>query len=160
MTDYLQSLFQRADIGQSRSAITNPLQWAIAILIAGIVLLWRAGAPTWILAVPVIFLGLFLVLFIGAYVYFAVKDPVALRSEHFALSKIAIEHGLMGDSISGLIDESKVLPPEKNLLLGKRGEVTDEASLRGYSAEREHRAAERRDQIFPEQGIRILALGC
>src|SRR5712692_1602050 len=122
MTDYLKALFQRADIGQSRSAITNPLQWAIAILIAGILLLWRAVDPGWILAVLTIFLCLFMLLFIGAYIYFSVKNPDALRSEHFALSKIAIEHGLIGDNLHGLIDESKPTPADKNLLLAGEAE--------------------------------------
>jgi hypothetical protein len=115
MTDYLKALFQRADIGQSRSAITNPLQWAMVILITGILLLWRAGAPAWVIQLTVLFLCLFMLLFIASYIYFSVKNPDALRSEHFALSKIAIEHGLVGDNLHGLMDETSL--PEKEPLL-------------------------------------------
>jgi hypothetical protein len=106
MTDYLRSLFQRADIGQSRSAITNQLQWAIVILLCGIVISWRAGIPLWVLTMEGLFLGILLLLFVCVYIYFAITNPDALRSEHYSLSKMAIERGLVGDSVSGLIDEN------------------------------------------------------
>ena len=54
----------------------------------------------------VVFLGVLLVLFICAYVYFGFTDPDALRSEHYALSKLRIERGVLGDSVGGLRDEN------------------------------------------------------
>ena len=38
-----------------------------------------------------------------AFSYCLVKDRDALRSETYSLHKIAIEHGLVGDSITGVI---------------------------------------------------------
>ena len=96
MPDYIKSLFRRADIGQSRSAITNPLQWAIVILLSGMAMLWGVHAPEWLLVMLAVFLALFMVLFIGAYIYFGIKNPDFLRSEQYSLSKMAIERGMLG----------------------------------------------------------------
>ena len=43
---------------------------------------------------------------LGAYIYLLIADRDALRSETFSLSKLAIEKGLVGDNISGLIQPS------------------------------------------------------
>jgi len=45
-----------------------------------------------------------LAVFLGAYVYLLLKQPDALRSEQFTLSKLAIEKGMVGDSVAGMHD--------------------------------------------------------
>jgi hypothetical protein len=50
----------------------------------------------------VISIAMVLMVFLVAYGYLLLKNPDALRSENFTLSKLAIEKGLVGDNISGL----------------------------------------------------------
>ena len=49
------------------------------------------------------FSALTLLLFGFGYVFFMFKDSDALRSERYSLSKMAIEKGLIGDDIKGLL---------------------------------------------------------
>jgi len=50
----------------------------------------------------VVFLGLSVCLYLGAYTYCLVKDREALRSEKYTIQKLAIEKGFIGDSITGV----------------------------------------------------------
>jgi hypothetical protein len=43
-------------------------------------------------------------MYIVAYVYFALRDPDALRSESFALRKMAIQKGIIGDDLMGHVE--------------------------------------------------------
>ena len=77
-------------------------------------------APEWLLITLALFLGLCVVLFVGAYIYLLINNPDALRSETYTLQKIALEKGLFGDSISGTIDinpdsyKGMILPSSTN----------------------------------------------
>ncbi len=105
MVDYIRSWFKLAEVGQSRSSITNPLQWAMVILIGAILLCVRLGVARWIVTLLAIGMAVMLVLFVFTYLFFMFKNPDVLRSEHFHLSKMAIERGLIGDNLHGLIEE-------------------------------------------------------
>ena len=59
-------------------------------------------APQWTIIAMITFLALTILIYLGSYIYFALKNPDALRSEKFTLSKIAIEKNLIGDSNVGL----------------------------------------------------------
>ena len=48
------------------------------------------------------------VIFLGSYIYFAMKQPDALRSEKFTLSKMAMEKNLIGDNRAGLVEVSEI----------------------------------------------------
>jgi hypothetical protein len=108
----LKYLFQHAtDIGQSRSSVVNPLQWACAIVGSVLLLAVASHAPTWlVIMLAAIFCATF-VLFTSVYVFFMLKNPDALRSEHYSLSKMAMEKGLVGDSISGLREATTLVEP-------------------------------------------------
>jgi hypothetical protein len=109
--DYWNSLLQRADIGQSRSSVLNPLQWALVILLGGVLGSVASGAPRWLTIGLAICVFALVALFIAAYVYFMLTDPTPLRSESYSLSKMALERGLMGDNLSGLLTEQKNTGP-------------------------------------------------
>ncbi|HEY1801461.1 MAG TPA: hypothetical protein VGG46_11055 [Terriglobales bacterium] len=113
MLEQIKSWFQLAEIGQSRSSITNPLQWTLVILIGGIILFWCIKVPPFVTYILVGAFVVVFVIFVYTYLYFMHKQPDVLRSENFHLSKMAIEHGLLGDSIHGLLtaDELKADPP-------------------------------------------------
>jgi hypothetical protein len=98
----LNYLLQQANIGQSRSSVLNPLQWMLVILVFGVVACLLCHAPLWLVILFAGMLALVFVLSLLAYVYFARVNPDSLRSEQFSLSKLAIEKGLVGDSLAGL----------------------------------------------------------
>lgn len=98
----LQSLINQASIGQSRSSVLNPIQWVLVILLAGTCLCLLSHGPLWLLVLLGIGIALALLLFFAAYVYFAKTDSDALRSESYSLTKLAIQHKLMGDSLTGV----------------------------------------------------------
>jgi hypothetical protein len=102
-------LLQQANIGQSRSSVLNPLQWTLVILVFGVAACLLFHAPPWLVILFAVMLALALILFLGAYVYFASVNPDALRSEQFSLSKLAIEKGMLGDSLAGLHPSTSVL---------------------------------------------------
>lgn len=66
--------------------------------------------PSWLLAFLAAFLGLSLLTTLGAFIYFARRYPEMLRSEHYTLQKAALEHGIVGDSISGFLRVSAQNP--------------------------------------------------
>ena len=122
MQNLLHSFFSEASAKGARSTALQPLHWLIGMLLTSIPIMAMAGVSSWILIAVSITLGLVLIIFLGAYIYFLLKNPDALRSERFTLSKMAIERGLIGDSLSGLreeevledtIDEPKALTSEE-----------------------------------------------
>ena len=48
--------------------------------------------------------------YLGAYVYFASRDPDALRSERYSIQKLAIERGFIGDSTAGNVNLKDIRP--------------------------------------------------
>jgi hypothetical protein len=95
-------LAQAGKVVQSRSSALVPLHWITAILISSLLVSVIASAPPWIE------IGLFVLLTISvsqsilSYNFFMVKNPDALRSEKYALSKFAMDKGLYGDSDAGM----------------------------------------------------------
>jgi len=87
----------------SRSDALKPLAWLIVILTTTPVMLAYVTAPEWLLIVAACLLSTAITLYFVAFGYCLVKDRDALRSETYSLHKIAIEHGLIGDSITGVI---------------------------------------------------------
>jgi hypothetical protein len=96
------ALLQQAEIGRSRSSVINPLQWAVVIILAGMLGILLGHAPSWLLIFFSCLLGLLVVLLALAYVYFGITNPDALRSEKYVLVKAAIEKQYAGDSLTGL----------------------------------------------------------
>ncbi|HPQ43898.1 MAG TPA: hypothetical protein PKZ42_06675 [Syntrophales bacterium] len=105
MTNIIHSFFSEASAKGARSTALHALQWVIAMLLTSIPITAIAGAPSWILIGIASALAVVLTTFLGAYIYFLIKSPDALRSESYTLSKMAIERGLVGDNLTGLRDE-------------------------------------------------------
>lgn len=91
----------------SRSDVLRALIWPNAGLLLALSAALYTKAPAWLLAAIFILFCGFMLLYAGAYIYFAITDPDALRSERYKLQKIAIEQGLYGDSSTGLLDPKK-----------------------------------------------------
>ena len=118
----IKSFIQRAQLSGIKSTALYPLQWLIAILVSGLLLSFTVGAPSWVPIALFILCALTFILFGIAYSFFMVKDPDALRSERYSLSKMAIEKGLFGDNIFGTF-ESTVDQP---VTISTSEELTDE----------------------------------
>ncbi|MGC2423442.1 MAG: hypothetical protein WA666_03695 [Nitrospirota bacterium] len=101
------------------------------MLLTSIPIIIFAGAPHWILIAILISFGLVLLTYLSAYIYLLFNDRDALRSEVYTLSKMAIERGLMGDNITGLIEE----PQEKYKLIDSKIGTNEEARPRKLNDE-------------------------
>ena len=97
----------------SRTDALRPLSMLMLILLTALVLLLVFGkTPGWLLIFMAVLLLGVIGLFGFAYVYCLFKRPDALRSEKYLLQRMAIEHGVLGDSITGIteIAGTKSLP--------------------------------------------------
>jgi hypothetical protein len=82
----------------------KPLAWLIGILTLATVLMLYAKAPDWLLIVMACLLVGTILLYGFSYSFCLFNDRDALRSEKYSLQKLAIEHGLLGDSSTGLFE--------------------------------------------------------
>jgi hypothetical protein len=73
------------------------------LLVAGLIGSLSVHSVEWVQVFLAGLLSVDFLAFIGAYGYFALTNPESLRTEKFTLQKIAIEHGLVGDSTTGLL---------------------------------------------------------
>lgn len=80
----------------------NPLLWMFGTSLAGTGVLVTAQAPTALLVVMGIIDAALFLMFAVFFVMFALKNPDALRSESYTLSKMAMEKGLFGDHAAGV----------------------------------------------------------
>lgn len=111
MADFLQlvsMLREQMHATLSRSDVLKPLAWLIGLLAATMVLLVFGGAPEWLLHWTALGVVLAVLLYGAAYVFCLFKDRDALRSERYSLHKMAIEHGLIGDSAVGMFKPEEV----------------------------------------------------
>ena len=109
MPEFLQivsALREQMSASLSRSDALRPLSWLFGILMISFLGCLYERADGWVVAVDMGAIGFVLIVYVIVYVFFAVKNTDALRSEKYTLQKMAIEHNLRGDSNVGLIDEN------------------------------------------------------
>jgi hypothetical protein len=87
-----------------RSSALGTVQWLLAILFSGLGATLYYGGPTWLIALEALLASIVTFNHLVAFWYFARRDPSALRSESFVLTKMAIERGLVGDDSAGLLE--------------------------------------------------------
>lgn len=104
MPDLLQSFLQQATATGSKSTVLRDLRWFAGIVLTALLVALKYAAPVWILVCLVVLTGLVAIIYLGAYIFFAIRSPDALRSETFTLSKLAIERSVTGDNLAGFID--------------------------------------------------------
>ncbi len=90
-----------------RSDVLRALIWPNSGLLLTLTIAGIANVETWLLVVLTALLVAFMALYAWAYVFFAKGDSDALRSESYKLRKLAIEHGVYGDSIQGQLEPPK-----------------------------------------------------
>jgi hypothetical protein len=116
MSDFLQmvsTLREQMNATLSRSDVLKPLAWLVGLLVAAAGLLVFSGkAPDWLLVTIGVSLAASVAIYVASYLYCLFRNPDALRSEKYSLHKMAIEHGIYGDSNSGVM----VPPPSDNTI--------------------------------------------
>lgn len=105
---FLQTFQEHLKAEFSRTDVLRALIWPIGGLLIALSAAFYAHAPEWLLIAFFVLLCLFLMLYGGAYIFFAATDPDALRSERYKLQKMAIEQGLYGDSQHGFVEASEL----------------------------------------------------
>lgn len=121
MWKFFESLLRQAQIGQSRSSVINPLQWALVIgLFALLTAVLEPHVPTWLPIFLAFVVGIIVVLLICAYIFFMLKDPDSLRSEKYSLMKTAIEKHFIGDDLTGLREVIRTIDGVETKLLDSR----------------------------------------
>jgi hypothetical protein len=114
MPYFLKQLLQQAEAQGSKSTALSPIGWLFGIAVSGLLGGIYAGAPTAVTVLLSTCVGGAALLYGGAYCYFMLTNVDALRSEKFTITKLAIEHSIKGDNLTGLIDGDdlpKILPP-------------------------------------------------
>lgn len=110
MPDFLRlvsTLREQMQAELSRSDVLRVLIWPILILLLIFISATYANAPSWALIAIAAFAGIFLVIYAVSFIYLLFTDRDALRSEKYSLPKMAIEHGIYGDSNIGLLEPPK-----------------------------------------------------
>lgn len=123
------NLLNQALSSGSRSTVLKSLGWLIALASAGAISSMTLTGTNWLTVIFGIFLVLSGALYLAAYVFFALKDPDALRSETFSIRKLEIERGYRGDDSAGFIppQTSRVLVDSNEKLRGSLSSNSDEA---------------------------------
>ena len=104
----IKELFERSDASGSKSTILKPLSWFLSIVIGGLILLIKIAAPNWTIILFAIITCIAIFLFFFTYVFCLFKDRDALRSEKYSIQKMAIEKGIVGDNLAGIINEATI----------------------------------------------------
>lgn len=103
----LNSLLQHSSAEGSKSTAMQPLAWAIGLLLTATLFAFYFKTPEWVGQILIGLCIIMVLLYIGAYIYFMLKDPDALRSERYTLKKMEIQKGFQGDNLTGILPETK-----------------------------------------------------
>jgi hypothetical protein len=102
----LQQFLRQATGGFSRSTALAPLQLPFGLCAtAALVSVTLPATPPWLTISFAAAGGVLGFALVGGFFFFAVKDPVLLRSERFTIRKLELE-GRVGDSNRGLEEPS------------------------------------------------------
>ena len=103
-SDLVWSLLRQPGPRGFRSSALGQMLWALTILVGGILAGHKVGLPLWGLASLGVAVVVLVANFAALHWYLAIKNPDALRSERFALTKIAMEReGWRGEDLIGFV---------------------------------------------------------
>ena len=114
----IQSFLTQATVKGVRSTILRPIAWMMGILLSATLISVGLHAPFWLQLILAVFLCVTMVLYLFAYLFCLFTDKDALRSENYSISKLAIEKGIIGDNITGMMklsqEETKLIKEESS----------------------------------------------
>lgn len=100
--EFWQRLAQMGTSG-SRSSVLAPLNWIMAMLFAAYISAMAVvGAAPWLLIAAAVSIAPVLALQLISYYKCLIKNPDLLRSEHYNVTKLAIERQVLGDNLAGI----------------------------------------------------------
>jgi hypothetical protein len=108
MPEQFTQLLQQALQRNTKSTVLKPLGWLVGLLLVATVSASRFGMDEWLVVMLAVLDCLAVILYFIAYIFFGWKDPDLLRSEKFTIQKMAIQHGYIGDDISGFMKITRV----------------------------------------------------
>ena len=105
------SILTQALASGSKSTVLRPLGWLVLLTVGGAIAASHYQSPDWLVHLLGYGAGASIVLYLLAYVYFALRSPDSLRTERYSIQKLAIQHGLIGDSATGFfrVEGQKVI---------------------------------------------------
>jgi len=102
--DRLWSLLHQSSAQGTRSTVLAPMIWALSLLLVGLLVGQQVKLPPWCLTLLGVAIAVLLLNFLAMNWYFAIKDPDALRSERFILTKLAMrQKNFKGDNLIGFV---------------------------------------------------------
>lgn len=101
------SLREQMQANLTRSDILRALIFPTSIFMTGLIANIYVKGPREVTILLCTLLTLCFLVYMLAFVYCLFNDRDALRSEKYNVSKMAIEHGVYGDSSSGLLEPPK-----------------------------------------------------
>ena len=116
MSSFLQfvsSLREQMHATLTRTDILRPLIGLISLLLSTELIALYFKLPDSFCILVAVFLFLALALYLITYGGSALYRPDTLRSEKYSLQKMAIEHGVFGDSTGGIIEQ----PPSNPMVV-------------------------------------------
>jgi hypothetical protein len=96
------STLTQSDVFGSRGSVLRDALWILGLVCTGLLTSAAIDPDSWITKMFGMFSVVAFSLVCGAYLYSLLRNPDTLRSETYALQKMRIERGLMGDSVSGI----------------------------------------------------------
>ena len=91
----------------AKSTAMSPILWLIAVVFSGTGTLYWATQEINIVYCGLLFILGLLVYAMRCYDFFMKNDPDRLQSERFYIKKMELQQGQIGDTTSGLIDQSQ-----------------------------------------------------
>lgn len=107
MPQVLRHFFERSSAKGARSSALHSLHVAIGLDFSGMMAAIWLDAPEWAVKLLAVILVVLFLVYVFAYLFLLFRDRDALRSESFTLSKLAMEKGLVGDDLTGLISAAE-----------------------------------------------------
>ncbi len=99
--DFVSAMREQMSATLSRSDALRPMIWPVAI--CALALSWvGVSGPLWLSIGLGVLFAIGLISYLGAYFYCLMTNPDSLRSESYNMQKLALEHGVFGDSKTGV----------------------------------------------------------
>lgn len=91
----------------AKSTAMSPILWLIAVVFSGTGILYLATQQIYVVYCGLFFILCLLAYAIRCYDFFMKNDPDRLQSERYSIKKMELQQGQIGDTTSGLIDQSQ-----------------------------------------------------
>lgn len=125
MTLPLTSLFHKAMESGSKSTVLKPLAWFIAICASSSISASYFSSPDWLCGTFGVLCIIGMLMYLVAYIYFAITDKDSLRSEKYSIQKMAIQKGFFGDDVVGYTRVSNEIEEGKTTMIAEKANQED-----------------------------------